>query len=532
MASSVPLPAAIIPAAPAASGFPPLGRFIGYLLMTFGMFMAILDIQIVSASLQKIQAGLSASSDEVVWVQSSYLIAEVVMIPLSGFLSRGLSTRWLFTLSSAGFTLASALCATANSIETMVIYRALQGFLGGAMIPTVYAASFAIFGRDRQVGVTVATSMIITLAPTMGPVLGGWITEHFSWHWLFLINVVPGLIVSLAVAALVDIDRPDFALLKRIDIPGLVLMATFLGSLEYVLEEGARKQWFEDGSIRLWATVVAVSGALFFYRLATAREPIVRLRPFANYNFTSGASIGVVLGVGLYGLTYLYPLYLAQIARLSSGQIGNVLFISGLSMVISAPLAGIVTRLFDVRFVASAGLLIVALSTWLTHGITADWRFDQFLVPQILRGIGLMLCMVAVSMTAFGTLPPAMLKDAAGLFTLMRNLGGAMGLAMINTLILWRTNFHWSRLAEHVSLSRPEVQAQLDGIAARLESLGAAGDSTAAAIYQMSRMVMRDVSVMAFADCFFIVSVLFAAAAIVPLLLRKPRPAAAPVEAH
>jgi MFS transporter, DHA2 family, multidrug resistance protein len=512
-----------------ASGFPPLPRFFGYMLMALGMFMAVLDIQIVSASLREIQAGLSASADEIVWVQSSYLIAEIVMIPLSGFLGRALSTRWLFVLSSAGFTIASILCATATSIEEMVIYRALQGFLGGAMIPTTYATSFAIFGRARQVGVTVAVSMIVTLAPTIGPVLGGWITEYFSWHMLFLINVIPGIIITIAVASLMDIDKPNFALLKRIDIPGLLLMFLFLGGAEFVLEEGARKQWFEDPLIRNITLMTIVAAAAFFYRLATAEEPIVRIQAFGNYNFAAGTSMGAVLGIGLYGLTYIYPLYLSQVARLSSGQVGTILSVSGACMVLTAPVSGIMARKFDPRFVACAGFLLLSASSWLTHGLTADWRFDQFLLPQILRGMGLMLCIVPMSAIAFATLPQHLLKDAAGLFTLLRNLGGATGLALINTLLLWRSNFHWSRAVEHVSASRPEVQERLDQLGSAMDAVG---DGPAMAIKQLALLVQREATVMAFGDSFLLMSMMFAGVAFIPLLLRKPQALGMPAQSH
>jgi MFS transporter, DHA2 family, multidrug resistance protein len=526
------LPGTMAVAPAARTGLPSIPELIGFVLMTVGMFMAILDIQIVSASLREIQAGLSASSEEIVWVQSSYLIAEIVMIPLSGFLARGLSTRWLFVISSGGFTLASMLCATANSIETMVVYRILQGFLGGAMIPTIYSATFALFGRERQVGVTVAISLIVTMAPTVGPVLGGWITESFSWHWLFLVNVVPGILVTVGVALLVDIDKPDFALLKRIDVPGLIFMAVFLGGIEYVLEEGARKQWFEEDIITIMTSITIVAGILFFLRLATAKEPIVRLRPFANYNFAAGSILGGIVGLGLYGLSYLYPLYLSQVAQMTSGQIGNVLFVSGLCMALAAPVAAALSRILDMRVIAMLGLLILALSTWMTHGVTEQWRFDQFLVPQILRGVGLIFCMVSVSATAFATLPISMLKDGSGLFTLMRNLGGAVGLALINTVMQWRTSFHWNRAVEHISLSRPEVQAQIDAMTARAEGSSVAGDPATVAVALLGRMVMRQVQVLTFADCFLFMSGMFVIAALVPMLLRKPIPQTGAREAH
>ncbi len=509
---------------PAKSDLPPIPHLIGFFLMCFGMFMAILDIQIVSASLREIQAGLSASSDEIVWVQSSYLIAEVVMIPLSGFLSRGLSTRWLFVLSSGGFTLASALCATATSINEMIVYRALQGFLGGAMIPMTFATSYALFGRTRQIQSTIVISLIVTMAPTVGPVIGGWITEHVSWHWLFLVNLLPGVLVTFGVMSLLDIDAPDFKLLRRIDVPGLLFMALFLGGLEFVLEEGPRKRWFEEDIITICTVLTITSGVLFFLRLATAQEPIVRLHPFKNANFAAGSILGAIGGMGLFGLSYLYPLYLGQVAGLSSGQIGNILFVSGLAMILSAPMAGILARKYDARITACLGMLILAASSWLSQDLTLDWRFEQFLVPQILRGIGLMVTMVSVNATAFASLPAETLKDASGLFALVRNLGGAVGLAFINSVILWRSNFHWARAIEHVNPSRPEVADRLEALTARMEAAGVAGDPAAAAGREIGRMVMQQVNLLTFSDCFTLMIYMFMIAAIIPLFLRKPDP--------
>jgi MFS transporter, DHA2 family, multidrug resistance protein len=522
--------AASVGPAPVAEAGPPLAHIVGHLLMMVGMFMAILDIQIVASSMSEIQAGLAASADEIVWVQSSYLIAEIIMIPLSGFLSRALSTRWLFVASSVGFTLASILCATATSIEEMIIYRALQGFLGGAMIPTTFATTFLVYGRDRQMTPLVLSSVIVTLAPTLGPVLGGWITDYFSWHWLFLVNVIPGLLITVGVALVMRIDKPDFSLLRRLDVPGLLLMGMMLGSIEFVLEEGARKQWFEDEHIRLWSLVALCSTIAFFWRLATSPEPIVRLTPFRDYNFAACALLSTILGFSLYGLTYLYPLYLVQAGGLSSAQIGNILFVSGLFMMIGGPVSGMLARVVDVRLMASGGLLLLALSSWMSEGLTDQWRFAEFFLPQMFRGLGLMVCMVALSNSAFMNLPTDQVKDASGLFTLTRNLGGAIGLAGINTVLLWRNNFHWSRSAEFVNPARPEVQARIDSMAAGLD--GSAGDATIAATQQLGRMVAHQVAVLSFADCFALMTWMFLAGAVVPLLLRKPSGDAAAVEMH
>jgi MFS family permease len=293
-----------------------------FLAMVFGMFMAILDIQIVSASLAEIQAGLSASADEISWVQTSYLIAEVVMIPLSGFLARVLSTRILFTIAAAGFTAASVLCATATTIDQMIVYRAIQGFIGGGMIPSVFAVAFSIFPPSKRGIVSPLIGLVATLAPTIGPTVGGYLSNAFTWHWLFLVNVGPGIIVTIAVFLLVDFDEPDHSLLKRFDYVGLGAMALFLGSLEYVLEEGPRYDWFDDRTISTFAILTAAGAMVFFWRALTAAQPIVELRAFKDRNFAFGSAFSFVMGIGLYGLTYLYPVYLSQVRGYDALMIG------------------------------------------------------------------------------------------------------------------------------------------------------------------------------------------------------------------
>src|SRR6201991_626200 len=221
----------------------PPRRLLAFLIMVFGMFMSILDIQIVSASLSEIQAGLSASSSEVSWVQTSYLIAEVIAIPLSGFLSRAFGTRLLFAISASGFTITSFFCGFASTIEQMILWRALQGFLGAGMIPTVFASAYTVFPRSKFYIVGPIIGLVATLAPTIGPTVGGIITDWMSWHWLFFINIIPGIGITIGALILCDFDKPEFKLLEFFDWWGLIFMGLFLGTLEYVLEEGPRYEW-------------------------------------------------------------------------------------------------------------------------------------------------------------------------------------------------------------------------------------------------------------------------------------------------
>ena len=503
-------------------------RLAAFIAMCFGMFMAFLDIQIVSASLAEIQAGLSASADEIPWVQTSYLVAEVIAIPLSGFLARALGTRVLFTMSAVGFTFASVMCGLSSSIGTIIIWRALQGFIGGGMVPTVFATAYVIFPGERQKYVAPVVGLIATLAPTIGPTIGGYVTEALSWHWLFFINIVPGIIVATATYVLVDFDKPDLSLLENFDWWGLISMAGFLGALEYVLEEGPRNDWFDDTAITVAALVSAVSAVGFFARVLTARVPIVDLRAFTNRNFAVGSLFSFVLGIGLYGLTYIYPVYLAQIRGYDARMIGDTMFVSGVAMFLTAPLAGQLSQRFDPRFMLIGGFLLFAFGTWQMTAVTQDWDFWELLWPQIFRGVGLMFSIVPVTNTALGTLSPERMKNASGLFNLMRNLGGAIGLAAINTLLNDRMDLHIARLHEAVNWAREPATETL----ARLTEHFQGSDAQLMALKQMMAMARRQAAVMSFADVFLMLTVLFVALAALGIIMKRPAPVAAGAGGH
>src|SRR5437899_196579 len=497
----------------------PPRRLFTFLIMVFGMFMSILDIQVVSASLQQIQAGLSASSSEVSWVQTSYLIAEVIAIPLSGFLSRALGTRLLFAISAAGFTLASFLCGFASSIEEMILWRAIQGFLGAGMIPTVFASAYTVFPRSKFHIVGPIIGLVATLAPTVGPTVGGYITHVMSWHWLFFINIVPGVIITVGVLALVDFDQPNLALLDRFDWWGLIFMAGFLGALEYVLEEGPQYEWLQDTSVAICAAVCSVSAIAFFWRVLTADEPIVDVRAFTNRNFGIGCMLQFCIGIGLYGLTYVYPRYLAEVRGYSAMMIGETMFVSGITMFLMAPIVGRLMVRVDMRYIIATGLVIFALGSWQMTWVTRDYDFYELLVPQILRGIGMMFAMVPTNTIALGTLPPDRVKNASGLFNLTRNLGGALGLAIINQVLNERTDLHITRLQERVTWGNATATETLNMFTQRLQGMG---DAALMAMKQLSQIVHRQAVVMGYGDAFFMLTVFYFGLTVLVMVLKKP----------
>src|SRR6202045_3803585 len=494
-------------------------RLFAFLIMVFGMFMAVLDIQVVSASLSEIQAGLSASSTEVSWVQTSYLIAEVIAIPLSGFLSRALGTRLLFAISAAGFTIASFLCGFASSVEQMILWRAIQGFLGAGMIPTVFASAYTVFPRSKFYIVGPIIGLVATLAPTIGPTVGGYITDAMSWHWLFFINIVPGIGITIGVLALVDFDHPNFALLDRFDWWGLIYMAGFLGSLEYVLEEGPQYEWLQDTLVGICAAVGAISAIAFFYRVLTAEEPIVDIRAFTDRNFAVGCLISFCVGIGLYGLTYMYPRYLAEGRGYSALMIGETMFVSGITMFLTAPLVGRLMEKVDMRVIIASGLIIFAMGSFQMTWITRDYDFYELLVPQILRGIGMMFAMVPTNNIALGTLAPDRVKNASGLFNLTRNLGGAVGLAVINQVLNDRTDLHISRLQDRVTWGNATATETLNMFTQRLQGMG---DAALMAMKQLSQIVHRQAVVMGYGDAFFMLTMFYFGLTLLVMLLKKP----------
>jgi MFS transporter, DHA2 family, multidrug resistance protein len=517
-----PPPSPPTPAAQSAPAQPATWRqWVGVLAMVFGMFMALLDIQIVTSSLTQIQGGLSASPDEISWVQTSYIIAEVVMIPLSGTLSRLLSTRVLFVGATIGFTIASVLCASATSLGSMICYRVIQGFLGGAMVPTVFPVVYTVFSPRQLATVMVFISLILNLSSTVGPTVGGFLTDTYSWHWLFLVNIVPGIFVAFAVWTLIDVDKPHWSLLRAFDLPGLIAMALFLGCLEYVLEEGERWDWFADGTILAAAVISAISAVLFFWRVLTYHQPIVDLRAFRIRNFAMGSFYSFIVGIGLYCGTYIVPLFLAEVRGFSSLQIGLTVVVTGCAQAAVSPFTTFIARNIDLRLMLAIGVSLFMTAMYLTAGLTNQASFGELLVPQILRGMALMFCFLPANLISLGSLPPDLLRSSAGLYNLMRNLGGAIGLAALGTVMNTRLHFHWNRLIESVNPARPAVQHFLDTETLRFDPRFTDG-GTRAAIKLLGQVVEREALVLTFNDVMLLIAGIFLVALLLIPILKRP----------
>lgn len=505
---------------------------VGFGGMAIGQFMAILDIQIVAASLPQIQAGIGASADQVSWIQTAYLIPEVVMIPLSAYLSRLWGTRTVFMASCAGFIVMSVIAGLSTSIEFMIVARALQGFVGGAMVPTVFATAFTAFPPEKRIMANVATGMIVTLAPTIGPILGGHLTEWLSWRWLFFINVGPGLLSLFLVGRYANFDKGDPKLATGFDWYGLATMALFLMSLQYVVEEGAKESWFEDGAI-LWLTVLCViTGVAFVWRTLTYRQPLVQLRAFKDRNFTLGILMTAVSGISLYGGTFLMPLYLGRVRHYSAAEVGTTMLVSGICMFVTGPLVGRLARTIDARIPMVIGFSMVAWGMWLGHDINGEWGFWEFASLQAFRGCGVMVAMIATSQLTMSTLPPPMIKDASGIMNLSRNTAGAIAMAYLSTTLTTQTANHMNALSSRVTIASVDAQAMIAGLTQMMAERGVA-DPTGAARKAFAHFLNQQASILAFGDGFTVLAIAGAVAAALALLAKpvKTPPSQAALEA-
>ena len=433
----------------------------GFVTMCVGMFMAILDVQIVATSLPTIQKALDIDPDQMSWVQTAYLIAEVVAIPLTGFLTGLLTMRWLFSGAVLVFAAASLGCAASNGFAELIAWRVVQGFSGGMLIPAVFATVFLVFPIRLQGLATTIAGVLAVLAPTVGPVAGGWITETYSWHWLFLVNVVPGAIAGLCGLALLDRDEPDGSAWRRFDLLSLACLATSLATLEIALKEAPDRGWHSPVVVMLLGWTL-LAGTVLVRRATRSSQPLVDITLLTERNFALGSALSFVLGIGLYGSVYLMPVFLAYVRGHDAMAIGRIMLVTGIAQLLTAPVAVALERRIDGRLLTAFGFALFALGLGLSARQTIATDFDGMFWPQVLRGAAIMFCLLPPTRLALGLVPPERVPDASALFNLMRNLGGAIGLALIDTVI-------YGLAAEHGASILARLKA---GDAATAEAVG------------------------------------------------------------
>lgn len=510
----------------------PIKTWIGLMGAMLGAFMAVLDIQITNSSLQEIQAALGATLEEGSWISTAYLVAEVVVIPLTGWLSQVFSVRRYLLVNTALFILFSVCCAWSVNLQMMIVFRALQGFTGGILIPMALTIVLMTLPPAKQPVGMALFSITATFAPSIGPTLGGWLTDNLGWQYNFYLNVIPGILMLVTIAYAMPARPLQLNLLKQGDWWGILAMAIGLGSLEVVLEEGNRKDWFGSQEILQLAIIAAVFLSAFLWIELTRRKPFINLRLLKRPNFGIGSVAGLALGLGLYGSVYILPLYLSQIRGYTAMQIGEVIMWSGVPQLFLIPFVPKLMQRFDARFLAAVGFSLFALSCFMNSSMTHETGIEELRWSQLVRALGQPLMIVPLTAIATAGIEKEQAGSASGLFNMMRNLGGSIGIAILSTLLTRREQFHSNRIGEAVSLYNPETQQRIDQLTQSFMSKGA--DFATAhdqAIKAIDNIIRREAYVMAYNDGFYFIAIALLVSGLALLFTKKVK-AGAGAAAH
>ena len=502
----------------------PVRTWVAVVGAAIGAFMAVLNILIVNASLSDIQGAIGAGVDDGAWITTAYLVAEIVVIPLTGFLAQVFSMRRYLLTNAALFLVFSVACAYAQNIEQMIVLRAIQGFAGGVLIPLAFTIIITTLPRAQLPMGLALFSLSATFAPAIGPTIGGYLTEVFSWKAVFYLNLVPGVVMIGMLWATLKPAPMNLALLRTGDWSGIATMAVGLAALQTVLEEGNKEDWFGSPFIVKLSIVAAVSLTAFIVIELVVERPLLNLRLVKRRNFGFGLLANTLMGITLYGSSYIMPLYLAQVQHYNSLQIGWVLAWMGLPQLVMIPLVPWLMRLIDTKVLCTTGLVLFAISNFMNGWLTADVGADQLLVPNLVRALGQALMFSPLSALATAGIEAAQAGSASALFNMMRNLGGAVGIASLQTFLTVREQFHSNILTQSVTLYSEATRQRIEALTGYFMAHGISDQAAAAhkAILAIAMRVRQQALIMGFSDTFLVMGASLALAAAAAAMLKTP----------
>lgn len=503
-------------------------RWIAVLGTMLGAFMAVLDIQITNASLAEISGGIGATTDEGSWISTSYLIGEIVTIPLTAYFSRIFTLRYYLLGNVVLFLIFSGLCGISSSLGEMICWRAGQGFTGGVFIPSALTVVVTMMPKKLQGVGNTLFGLTATLAPAVGPYIGGWLTDNYGWEYNFYLNFLPGILMFITVFAAIDAEPLNLGLFKQGDWVGITAMAVGLGGLVAMLEEGQRKDWFGSGFIQVCGLLAGVFLPIFVvWELFVTRHPVVNLRLLASRNLGVSTVVAFVLGVGLYGTLYLTPLYLSEVQGYGPLLIGETLIWSGLPQLLVFPFLPVLLKRFDVRLLICLGSVIFAGSCFMNSYMSLNYAKDQLIFANIVRALGQPFTIVPVTGLALATLAPKDAGEGSALFNMFRNLGGSVGIALLSTEVTRREQFHDTRIGERITAFDLGLQDRIATSQAQFITQGFDAQTALSKAYgSLKAVISREANIMAFNDAFLIVAWSLVLGAVVVWFCKKPAPGA------
>ena len=519
-ASSADIPQAKGTAAPAI----PAKTWIAVIGATLGAFMAVLNIQIVNASLADIQGAIGAGIDDGGWISTSYLIAEIVVIPLSAWLAQVFSIRKYLLTNAVLFLLLSVACAFAQNLPQMIVLRAVQGFTGGVLIPMAFTLIITLLPKAKQPIGLALFALSATFAPAIGPTIGGYLTENWGWEYIFYVNLVPGAVMVGMLYYALEAKPMNLSQLAEGDWAGIATMAIGLSALQTVLEEGNKDDWFGSPFIVKLSVIAAIALTAFVVIELTAKKPLINLGLLARRNFGFGLLANFLLGIALYGSVFILPVYLSRIQGYNAEQIGMVLAWTGLPQLLLIPLVPRLMQRFDARIIIGVGFALFAASNFMNIYMTNDYATDQLFWPNIVRALGQALVMAPLSAVATSGIEPENAGSASGLFNMTRNLGGAVGIALLQTLLTKREQYHSNVLMQSVSLLEQATRVRIEQLTQYFVNHGVVdhAEATHRAIIAIGKIVQKQAFILAFSDTFYLLGAALIVALIAVLLLKKP----------
>jgi DHA2 family multidrug resistance protein len=501
---------------------PAINPWIIAISVMLGTFMEVLDTTVVNVSLQHIAGSLSVTPEEATWVLTSYLVANAIVLPLTGWLSNYFGRRNILLMSVGGFTIFSFLCGIAPNLPMLIVFRIFQGATGGGLQPLSQAILMEAFPPEKRAKAMAFWALGIVVAPMLGPVLGGWITDSYSWRWLFYINIPIG--IAAVVMAVLFIHDPPY--IKRgaggIDYWGIGYLALGIGALQIMLDKGQEEDWFASHFILILG-ILCVGGLVFFLvRELTTEHPVVDLRIFKNRTYATGVFLMTVLGFVLYGSTVLLPLWLQTLMGYSALEAGMAKLPRGLGSFLFMPIVGILMGKIEARKLLAAGLIIASYSIYQLSNLNLNAGYWDIFWPQLLQGTSMGLLFVPLTTITNGLIPKEQMGNATSLFNLMRNIGASIGIASVTTISARHAQIHSNSLSANVSIYNPASQSMIASMKQAFMSRGMdAATATKQANAGIFGMVQRQASMMAYIDVFFLLAIMFAACLPLILLMKK-----------
>jgi len=495
--------------------------------VTMATFMEVLDTSVANVALPHIAGSLSAGVDESTWVLTSYLVSNAIILPISPWLGGRIGRKRFYQLCVVLFTVSSLLCGLAPSLGMLIFFRILQGLGGGGLQPTEQAILFESFPVETRGMAAAVYGMGVLFAPIIGTTLGGWITDNYSWRWIFFINLPVGAL-SIFMTQLVVFDPPYIKALKnkvgKIDAVGLGMVAVGLGFLQIILDKGQREDWFESGFIVRMAICSAIALAFFVIWELRVAHPVVNLRILKDRTFSTGMVLIFMTGFVLYGSIVLLPIYLQSLMGYTAMLSGLVISPGGIATLLLMPVVGgLVSKRVDPRILISVGLIVTAASVLQMAQFNLEAGFANFIWPRIVQGIGLAFLFIPVNTAAFAAMPKEKMNEGTGLFNLMRNLGGSFGIATVATVLSRRQQVHSAHLSEYLNPLNPNFQSRIQGVQQFVTGTGSdAATAPQHSLGLLNGLLERNAAMKAFVDDFWLLGILMLAMLPLLLFMRKP----------